>query len=146
VKTFIKFLKLQPEEVKYIIGRTTAQLVVENNSPVMERVDKKFHRALLQNYLTEYYSWMSYMKNDEAYSTTVKSIMQNQEGKEIWGKLAVQNYQKIPLDDRIVVEFDLLGFKIPLHYSSVPLNSNNRFEIVEFTTENKILDFLPKLL
>jgi len=144
-KTFIKLLKFEPTELDYIIGKTTAEVIVDKDSPVLKRVDQDFYKELLAIYLPQYYSRLSYMDDDEIYLRTVEAIMKNNIAKEIWTGLVSQNYKKDALQEDRFIRFDIWGVKFSLYYAMVPLMLNSRFKIIEFSTKNKVLDLLPYL-
>lgn len=141
-ETFLKFLYLSSNELNYIIGRTTTQLIVRDDSPILQRLNKEYYEQFLTNYLSIYFSNMSYMDDDEIYRLTVKDIMSNVLAKRIWLEVTDKNDRKYtPQEDRIIY-FDLKGSKVNLYYSIQPLLLNSRFTIVEYHTENKVSNLL----
>jgi transcriptional regulator with XRE-family HTH domain len=143
--TFIKLLKMSQSEIDYVIGRTTAQIIVEEESPVMHWVDKEHYLELLNTYLPTYYSAMSHMDDDPIFQNSVKAIKKNKLAKEIWNGLSMSDRRYSPQENR-VIHFKMFGIKFPLYYSWQELVVNRRFYVVEYYTENKFLNLLPKLI
>lgn len=144
--TFLKLLKVKPEELAYVTGKTTAQTIVRSDSPVIDRLDKENYRKLLEVYLPNYFANMSHMVDDEIYRATVRDVMSNPEAREIWTKLTYENDKKYVPQENRVIDFDLWGIKFPLYYSMLPLARNSRFVMVEFRTQNMLLDAIPYLI
>jgi len=144
--TFKKLLRVMPQELEYAIGRTTMQVIVEPDSPVMKRVDKNFQEELLKIYLPQYYSYISYMDDDAIYQGTVNAILRNSGARKIWTELTQKKVRKYTPEEDLVIHFDIFGFKIPLYYSMRALSKHSRFEIVEYHTKNRVLDLIPSLV
>lgn len=142
-RAFIELLHLTPEEINYIIGKTTVEIVVMEDSPILKRINKRFYKSLLEMYLPSYYNDMSYMDDDVIYQRTIKEINKNQTAKKVWGSIQNINNQTVLTQGERVVHFNLFGIKFPLYYAFQYLPSNRKFYIVEFVTANKILKFLP---
>lgn len=143
---FSRFLNFSKDELDYIIGKTTVQLVVKKDSPMLERFDKEHFPDLLHDYLAFYYSTMSFMEDDPIYQESLQDIMQNAEARKIWKNFTYEKDRKYtPLEKR-VIHFDLQGKKIALYYSALPLPLNSRFLIVEYYTENKVSSLLEEII
>lgn len=143
---FLKFLSLDSKELEYMIGKTTTQLIVKSDSPLLERLDQNHYENLLKGYLPIYYSNMSYMSHDESYITTIKDIMGNNIAKKVWSDLSNSGDRTFTPEESRIIHFNIKGTKLPLYYSIQPLLVNSRFVIVEYHTENKVPEILSGLI
>lgn len=144
--TFAKFLHLNEQELEYIIGKTTVQLVVKKDSPMLARLDQDYFEELLHDYLAFYYATMSFMDDDNVYQESLEDIMKNNDARKIWINFSYEKDGKYtPLEKR-VIHFDLHGKKVALYYSALPLPLNSRFLIVEYYTENKVSNLLKEII
>ncbi len=144
--TFMKVLNIKKEEQDYIIGRTTAEIITERDSPALNWVDEKEYGNFLNIYLSIYYSRMSHMDDDEIYIRTVKAINSNSIGREIWKSLVDKGVRSLPRNEERMIPFDIGGVKFKLFciWNELPINS--RFEVVEYYTDNKVLNLLKKFI
>lgn len=144
--TFRRLLKIKPSEEKYVLGKTTAHVIVDQSSPVLERINQDLYTELLENYLKTYYSRVSFMVDDAIYQETLQAIMQNPLAEEIWTNLVSQDFREVTTIENRNIDFDLHGIKLRLYYILSLLEENDRFELVEFSTENKFLDCFSYLI
>src|SRR5690606_31138434 len=131
-KAFLELLEFSTEELEYIIGRTTAQVIVDLNSPFLNRINPSTHKELLEMYLPLYYSHMSYMNDDEIYQNTVKEIMIKPITKSMWDNLLKDKVQINASQESRVIHFKIDRESVSLYYSPLPLSRNSRFVLVEF--------------
>lgn len=144
--TFIKLLKIKDDEQKYILGKTTAQIITEPDSPALKWVDDEEYEDLLNIYLPIYYSRMSYMDDDEIYQQTVKAINKNSRAVKIWNKVVSRGLRSFPRKEERIIPFDIWGVKFKLFYVWNELPVNSRFEVVEYYTNSKVLNLLKKFI
>lgn len=143
---FIKLLKIGPEEYNYVIGKTTAQIITDLNSPAIKWVDKEKYEELLRLYLPIYYSRMSYMEDDEIYQQTLSSIEKNPKARKIWQEIKSKGVRKFAPKEERIIPFDIWGVKFKLFYVWNELPVNSRFEIVEYYTDSKVLNLLKRFV
>ncbi|MCA9381043.1 helix-turn-helix transcriptional regulator [Candidatus Dojkabacteria bacterium] len=143
---FVKFLYLSQDEVRNMIGKTTAQLIVQENSPLLERLNKTYYKELLEGYLPIYYSNLSFMNEDPIYKDTVRDIENNHIASNIWKSISSNVDRSYTPEENRMLLFCIHGKDIPLFYSIQPLRINSRFVIVEYHTENKVSEILTGLV
>ena len=147
---FIKLLDLTSSEVDFIIDKTTAQIILIEDSPFLKRLDKDKYgdnfENLYRDYLPLYFAYQAYKDDDVVFQDTLRLIMTNKISREIWQKLSYKKDRKYASQESRMLYFDIDGDKFPLYYGVQPLFENSRFVIVEYRTKDTFLEGLPNLI
>ncbi len=86
------------------------------------------------------------MVDDKYYKYALDSINQNSVAKNAWQRITSQPIVNLQTLSTRKVHFKVYGMSIPLYYSNEHLKRNKRFQIIEYTPTNKLLQLLSKIL
>lgn len=143
---FLKFLGWDKGTVEKIHNRTYIEVILDPMFGIKKLLSEKEYPETVESMLNRFYFEMGFMKDDEFYSNTIKTIENEPIANKIWEGI-LDNPPKFfsTLNSRTVV-FKLFGFNVPLVYSIEPMSSNNRFEMIEYTPTSKFVRLLNKIL
>ncbi|MCA9386597.1 helix-turn-helix transcriptional regulator [Candidatus Dojkabacteria bacterium] len=133
---FIEYFNFTPQEVDYIMGKTTVQVILRQDSPMLTRLDKNTYgddyEDLYRAYLRVYFSNISYMNDDIVFQSTLKDIRENDLTKRIWDSLTYEKDMAYESQDKRLLHFNINGKRSTLSYSDQALLKNSRFVIVDY--------------
>lgn len=148
---FIRAIGLTTDEVSQMIGKTTAQVIVDPELPIIKNLSEKHLLELLNEHLNYYYSQVYFMFDDPDIIATEEAIMRDPIARDIWLKVKqtpdISNYR--PQEVRkVYIKFKTpLGRKvIPMYFNRERLLEYSRFEVVEYYPENKFLNMFKSLI
>lgn len=125
------------DEEAYLVGKTTAETIVDDSSPAFKWISPDYREELIQEYFAFYYTQMSHMDDDPIYLRTVEAIIGYPEAKESWLKLVNNGIRDFIYPEEMKIVVDTPSGRLPLYYSIINLPINKRFLIVEYTTKNQ---------
>jgi len=144
-KFFLKILKLKDTEIDQIIGKTTVQVIVDENLPIIKILSDEKYEELLRTHIPYYFAQVYFMRDDKSFIETAKDVQKHPLANEIWQNLSAEKTRRFNPQEMRIVHFKVGPFNIPLKFSRESLFVNSRFEIVEYTPTNELLKLIAQL-
>jgi len=139
-KGFIKFIKQDPEDVEKLYGKSIISLILDPKYRIRQFLEGDSFEDLLYNLFCRTYREMSFMQNDPYNQEAVEVIKLDKLACVQWEKVTHSlNHKSIHELEMRKVSFNFGPFRIPTIYSVEPMLNNERFRIVEYVPENKIV-------
>lgn len=136
-----KLLRLSNVDVESRIGKSLIETVLDTKF-TSRIIDPNLYENTVKNLLEIFYAESGFIIDDQLISDTISLIEAHPIASTIWK--AILNTYKINLHlaKKRVVTFKTGSVSIPISYADVPLISDERFTIIEYTVGIKEIKLL----
>ena len=144
---FIKIFKLNSKDLENIYGKNLLELLMANKILHYKKIiPPEYQEKVLYELLTRMYREMHFMIKDPYYLKVLKLVKSDPLTRRLWGEVKSKMDKKFYTLDFNVVYFKIGPKEFKIKYSVESLLSNERFRIVQYHINSKLISILNILL
>jgi len=143
---FLKLFSIDEKMKSSLIGESVVRIMLDDSLGFKKYLNETTRRKLIFNVLTRTFREMSFMDNDEYYQYTLSYILGDSEAKEIWREILSSKPKDLYTLESKNIDFVIKGLKVDMKFSVEPLLNNERFRVVDYIPNSKIIRLMAKLI
>lgn len=140
-KSMQRLLRLSNEEVQARLGKSLIEIALDSDF-MNKFIDTSTYVQTIKNILEIFYAESGFMVDDEIISNTISMIVSHPVASDIWKEVLASSKINLHLVKQRGVTFKIGPVSIPINYSDIPLISDERFTVIEYTVGIKEMKLL----
>lgn len=135
-----------PEKVSREVqnGSQIIRIMLDSSLGINTYLDQESLKEMLCYNLSRFYLELDFITDDENITNTIKMIESHPIAGKIWDRIKLQKEINTTELDSRTATFMIHGLKVRLRYGREYLNSNPRFEVIEYVPTNRLIKLLSR--
>lgn len=145
--SFLKLMQISPSHRDKLIGDHLFSVLFDHEIGIIDRFDPVHVEDLISSLIARNLFWeMGYMENDYWYKRAVQYILSHPVAAKVYNQILAYPPSEFNDIANRTIYFKIFGKSIKMNFSKEPVPKFERFKIIQYYPDNKVLQLLSKLL
>ncbi len=146
-ETFLKLLKVEKSRSAKLLGEHMFKILLDPEMGIADRLDPEHLEEIFYNIITRNLIWeMGHMKEDYWYKRAVEYIRMHPLASRVYDQIIANPPKDFNDMGNRTVYFKSHGIKIKMNFSKESIPKFERFKMIQYYPDNKVIRLLSKLL